>query len=146
MPFSSVRLLTPVTPNLDKPDVETERIKIDVTTPPSSRCSGRTSMASRTARLSVTDLDVRTQPYDLPMIYIDNTLLPNMATAEAMCKRAKEAWDAAVASQRQAEFKRQRVAFAQSVKAGDTSVQVDTIGFSAEVRPTIRRYAPTVPI
>jgi hypothetical protein len=145
MPFSSVRLLTAVTPNLDRPDLAPSGIKIDDQTPLSQQMfwpyvDGKPYRF----QYSVTDLDGRTQPYDLPFIYIDNTLLPNMATAEAMCKRAKEVWDAAVASQRQAEFKRQRVAFAQSVKAGDTSVQVDKIGFSAEVEannPTLRAYS-----
>jgi hypothetical protein len=145
MPFSSVRLLTAVTPNLDPPDDEPSGIKIDDQTPPSQQMfwpyvDGKPYRF----QYSVTDLDGRTQPYDLPFIYIDNTLLPNMATAEAMCKRAREAWEAAIPSQRQAEFKRQRVAFAQSVKAGDTSVQVDKIGFSAEVEdnnPTLRAYS-----
>ena len=144
MPFSSVRLLTPVTPNLDRPDVAPSGIQIQGQ--PLSQQMFWPYVDGKPYRLqySVTDLDGRTEPYDLPMIYIDNTLLPNMATAEAMCEVAKDAWDAAVASQRQAEFKRQRVAFAQSVKAGDTSVQVDKIGFSAEVEannPTLRAYS-----
>ena len=84
----------------------------------------------------MTDLDGRTQPYDLPMIYIDNTLLPAKHGDRGRHVQESERRHGMrpSPSRRQAEFKRQRVAFAQSVKAGDTSVQVDTIGFSARGR------------
>jgi hypothetical protein len=146
MPFSSVRLLTPVTPNLDQPNVGPSAINLPPELTPASQRMFWPCVDGAPYRFqySATDLDGRTVQFDLPIIFIDNTLLPDMATAEAMSAKARTAWQAANADRRQATFKQQRVAFAQSVKAGDTSIQADTIAFDAEVEPnnpTIRAYS-----
>ncbi|MGH9141932.1 MAG: hypothetical protein ACRD2I_12435 [Vicinamibacterales bacterium] len=146
MPFSSVRLLTPFTPNLDPPNAGPGAINLPPDLTPASQrmfwpCVGG---APYRFQYSATDLDGRTVQFDLPIIFIDNTLLPDIATAETMSLHARTAWQAAVPGWRQAPLKQQRVAFAQSVKAGDTSVQADTIGFDAEVEPgnsTLRAYS-----
>ncbi|MGE5812931.1 MAG: hypothetical protein ACM36C_00435, partial [Acidobacteriota bacterium] len=145
MPFSSVRLLTPVTPNLDQPNVGPSAITLPGLSPASQKMFWPcVSGAPYRFQYSATDLDGRTVMFDLPIIFIDNTLLPDMATAEDTSKKAQTAWQAATSDRRQAEFKQQRVAFAQSVKAGDTSLQADTIGFDAEVEPgnaTLRSFS-----
>ena len=146
MPFTSVRLLTPVTPNLDQPNVGPSAIDLPPELTPASQRMFWPCVNGAPYRFqySATDLDGRTVQFDLPIIFIDNTLLPDMATAEAMSAKARTAWQAANADRRQATFKQQRVAFAQSVKAGDTSIQADTIAFDAEVEPnnpTIRAYS-----
>ncbi|HET6960668.1 MAG TPA: hypothetical protein VFI56_28975 [Vicinamibacterales bacterium] len=146
MPFSSVRLLTPVTPNLDQPNVGPSAIDLPPELTPASQRMFWPCVNGAPYRFqySATDLDGRTVQFDLPIIFIDNTLLPDIATAEAMSAKARTAWQAANADRRQAAFKQQRIAFAQSVKAGDTSIQADTIAFDAEVEannPTIRAYS-----
>jgi hypothetical protein len=77
------------------------------------------------------------------MIYIDNTRLSSMDAAEDVSLKAQEAWQDHQ-DRRRADFKQQRVAFAQSVKAGDTSVQAAEIVFDAEVEknnPSLRSYS-----
>ena len=80
-PFSSVRILTPVTPNLDRPDHARARSRSTARVSASDVLALRRRRAVRDSNASATDLDGRTQPFELPMIYMDNTLLPrNMAT------------------------------------------------------------------
>jgi hypothetical protein len=146
MPFSSVRLLTPLTPNLDQPNVGPSAIDLPPELTPASQRMFWPCVNGAPYRFqySATDLDGRTVQFDLPIIFIDNTLLPDMATAEKMAAKAQTAWQAANVDRRQATFKQQRVAFAQSVKAGDTSIQADTVAFDAEVEPgntTIQQYS-----
>ncbi|MHB1191493.1 MAG: hypothetical protein ACYC6F_00480 [Longimicrobiales bacterium] len=142
-PFSKVRILTQVTPNLDPPE------------------SGPSAIAGYNNQLMfwphvngqpfrfqcvATDLDGRPVAFDLAMIFMDNTiacprtpqpngkLLPAFPTAESHAANAKSAYVAG-GNRRVATLRRQRVALATSVKAGDTSVQVDNVTFGGEAEP-----------
>ncbi len=93
---------------------------------------------------AATDLDGRTLRFDLPMIFMDNTLVnpgplttaPNYAEAEVNAQTARTDWcSPARGGLRVAKFMQQSVALAQSVKAGDTTVQANEVSFDAEVDP-----------
>ncbi len=142
-PFSSVRLVTSVTPNLD---------------PPGSPASSIDGYGNQLLfwpcvngqpfefQCVATDLDGRAIRFGLPLIFMDNTLAgpqkpkngklePDFDTAESKAKDAYDAWHAPARSGRRvAQIKQQRVAMAPSVKAGDTSVQADEISFDAFVQ------------
>src|SRR5690606_36375920 len=89
-----------------------------------------------------TDLDGKQIAFDQPMIFMDNTmacpriqpdpggkLVADFNAAEINAGKARTAWEAGGAK-REAELKLQRVALATSLKAGDTSVQVEKLRFS----------------
>ncbi len=140
MPFTSVRIVTTVTPNLDQPGSAAGGITgfMDQRLfwpcvngePFNFECVG-------------TDLDGRAVQFDLPMIFMDNTLasprnlvgsrlVADFATAESNADLTQKAWtDPARAGRRVAQIKQQRVALAQSMKAGDTTIQADEISFDA---------------
>jgi hypothetical protein len=144
-PFSSVRIVTAVTPNLDRPDSTASRILVNGTAdqrlfwpcvngqPFEFQCVG-------------TDVDGRAIRFGIPMIFMDNTmasprtkqgnkLVADFDSAEANAEIARSAWrDPARAGRRVAAIKQQRVAMAPSLKAGDTSIQVDDISFDAFVQ------------
>ena len=141
-PFSSVRIVTAVTPDLDKPDSTESRILVNGSAdqrlfwpcvnsqPFEFQCVG-------------TDVDGRAIRFGIPMIFMDNTiasprtkqgnkLVADFDTAEANAEIARAAWrDPARAGRRVAAIKQQRVAMAPSLKAGDTSIQADDISFDA---------------
>ena len=136
LPFSIVRILTQVTPNLDLPSLsqvptygQTMFWPYVNGQPFKFQCVG-------------VDLDGRNVAFDLPMIFMDNSKacprLPNLATdkldpnwtdAETAALDAQTAFDL---GPRTADLKLQRVALATSLKPGDTSVQVDTMTFGGE--------------
>jgi hypothetical protein len=142
MPFPSVRILTAVTPNLDRPDSDASKIPPDEDQTLFWPCVNGEPFRFQCV---ATDLDGRPEPFELPMIYIDNTRLSSMTAAEENSLKAQAAWqDLSRGDRRRANFKQQRVALAQSVKAGDTSVQADEIVFDAEVEklnPSLRSYS-----
>jgi hypothetical protein len=142
MPFSSVRIVTAFTPNLDTPDS------------PASAIAGFSDQrlfwpcvngAPFEFQCVATDLDGRAIRFGLPMIFMDNTLasprllqgstlVADFVSAETNAEIARNAWrDPARAGRRVAATKQQRVAFAPSLKAGDTSVQAGDISFDAFV-------------
>ena len=138
MPFTSVRILTAVTPNLDRPDIAPSKVLGQTMFWPyvNGKPFGFVCAA--------TDLDGRTVQFELPMIFMDNTLVnpgplataPNYATAESHAQTARNDWlSPGRAALRVADLKLQRIALAQSVKSGDTTVQVEQITFDAEVEP-----------
>ncbi len=140
-PFSSVRILTTVTPSLDRPDIGPSTI------------SGSQTMfwpfvggQPFKFQMAATDIDGRTVQFELPMIFIDYSLAspvlngnaevlkPNFDLAEANAKMAQTAWnDPSHSGWKIAPLRRQRVALATSAKAGDTSVEADTITFNGFV-------------
>jgi hypothetical protein len=139
-PFSSVRILTQVTPDLDQPAVGGSKIENFGQRMFWPHVQGQPFKFQCVA----TDLDGQRIAFDLPMIFIDNTLAcprtfnpqtkkldPAFTDAETYAGKARSAWDAG-GSKRQADFKLQRVALATSLKPGDTSVQVENVTFSAE--------------
>lgn len=142
MSYTRVKIVTEKTPNLDQPGSPASGIAgfmdqrlfwpcVDGE-PFRFKCVG-------------TDLDGRTVPFELPMIFMDNTLasprslvgnrlVADFVTAENNALAARQAWiDPARASRRVALIKQQRVAFAQSMKPGDTTLQADEIHFDAFV-------------
>ncbi len=146
LPFSSVRILTQVTPNLDQPNSQVSLIggfgqsmfwPAVNGTPFAFQC-----VAS--------DLDGRRVAFELPMIFMDNTmgcpriqnpttlkLDPNWSAAETNAVLARDEFaarqDPGTPGRRFAALKQQRVALATSLKPGDTTVQADTIEFGGEV-------------
>jgi hypothetical protein len=143
LPFSTIRILTQVTPNLDRPDV-----------PPSSVVGHGQRMfwphvddQPFKFQCVATDLDGRRIAFDLPMIFMDNTVAcprtykaatkkldPDWAKAENYAVVARDAFKAGGAK-RTADLKLQRVALATSLKPGDTSVQIETMTFGGEAEP-----------
>lgn len=140
-PFSTIRLLTQVTPNLDRPDL-----------PPSDVSGNGQRMfwphvGDQPFRFQCvgTDLDGRRIAFGLPMIFIDNTLAcprsfnnatkklePLFSAAEANAAIARHAY-AGGGDKQVADLRRQSVALAPSLKPGDTAVEVETMAFGAEV-------------
>jgi hypothetical protein len=140
LPFSSIRILTTITPNLDPPNANPSQVKSLGQTMFWPHVNGQPFRF----QCAATDLDGRAVQFELPMIFMDNTLVnpgplstaPNYAKAETNAQTARADWiSPARAGLRVAQFKQQRVALAQSVKAGDTTVQADEITFDAEVEP-----------
>lgn len=137
-PFPSVRILTQVTPDLDQPAFS------DIDNLGQRMFWPQVGGQPFRFQCVATDLDGQRIAFDLPMIFIDNTLAcprsfnnttkkldPNFANAETYAAKARNAYEAAN-DKNFAPFKQQRIALATSLKPGDTSVQVDTIKFSAE--------------
>jgi hypothetical protein len=138
LPFSSVRILTAVTPNLDPPSQSPSQVKALGQTMFWPHVNGKPFYF----QCAATDVDGRNVQFELPMIFMDNTLVnpgplstaPNYGTAEKHAKTARDDWvSAARTGLRVAKLKQQRVALAQSVKAGDTTVQTEELSFDAEV-------------
>ncbi|SFJ50386.1 hypothetical protein SAMN04515648_4346 [Phyllobacterium sp. CL33Tsu] len=141
MPFSSVRILTAVTPSLDRPDQAPGSIVGNQTM--FWPCVGGQPFKFQ---MSATDIDGRTVQFELPMIFIDFSLAspvkdgsapvlkPNFDLAETNADKARGAWnDPSHSGWKTAPLKRQRVALAPSVKAGDTSVEAESITFDGFV-------------
>jgi hypothetical protein len=149
-PFNSVRIVTTVTPDIDPPESAPSKIGSHGQTlfwP----CVGTQPFGFRCV---ATDIDGRRAQFDLPMIFMDNSkacprtpqLAPDYAAAEANAALARTEWLAggARAGRRLAQFKRQRIALAPSLKAGDTSVEVEEIEFGAEAQASgngLRNYS-----
>ncbi|WP_334223939.1 hypothetical protein [Thiosocius teredinicola] len=129
LPFSKVRILTQVTPNLDDP----------TTNPSDINGQGQLLFWPHVAdqafrfQCTATDLDGRTVAFDMPMIFIENTLAApgdfpsadfNMSQAQAEY-RNKTSFNTVP-------FKGQRVALAASNKAGDTTVETEEVQFDIE--------------
>lgn len=130
LPFSKVRILTQVTPNLDDPT--TSSSKID---PVNDQRLFWPHVAGQAFRFqcAATDLDGRTVAFDMPMIFIENTLAApgDWATAEFYAQAAQTEYRNKTAFHT-VPFKYQRVALAGSNKAGDTSVEAKEIEFDIE--------------
>lgn len=142
MPCTQVRILTEKTPNLDLPGSDAAKAA-----PFNDRRMFWPCVDGQPLRFqcSAVDVDGRRVTFDLPMIFIDNTLLPDIATAEANVALARAAW-AARPERQSAPLRMQRLALAVSAKAGDTTVQAESMRFDAEVEPgnaTLRAYATT---
>lgn len=142
-PFTRIRLVTTVTPDLEQPSH------------PQSAIAGSNDHMfwpcvngdAFKFQCVATDIDGRVSRFGLPMIFMDNTLasprtkqgnklVPQFDAAEANAAQARAAWkDPARAGRRVASFNQQRVTFAPSVKAGDTALQADDISFDGFVDP-----------
>ncbi len=142
LPFSKVRILTQVTPNLDKPTESPSSIA-----PYNDQRMFWPHVAGQPFAFQcvATDLDGRPVAFELPMIFMDNTLACPRLAPHPSTGIAPPDWvsaeDHAVAAQnayrnggnkREIGFKRQRVALATSTKAGDTSVEVEQVLFDGE--------------
>ncbi len=152
-PFSRVRILTETTPDLADPAQA-----------PSAIYQGQRMfwphLASKQPfrfQCVATDLDDRRIAFDLPMIFVDNTLagprkagtnassfVPDYETAEEAARIAAQAYASAASSYRTAPLDWQRVAMAPSLKSGDTSVQVDAMvfgGFTEKGNASLRAFS-----
>ena len=140
-PFNSVRIVTTVTPDIDPPDTSAASKIGSFGQTLFWPCVGGEAFAFRCV---ATDIDGRRAQFELPLIFMDNTmasprlpsLAPDYAAAEANAVAARSEWlaNGARASRRFAQFKRQRIALAPSLKSGDTSVEVEEIEFGAEAQ------------
>jgi len=153
-PFSKVEILTERTPDLDLPDITAVPPFVGQLCfwpfvggqPFRFQCAG-------------TDLDGRRVLFDLPMIFMDNTVAcprqPNPATKKLdpeFEEAENNAADAALAFATQplrnsADLDLQRVALATPAKPGDTAVEVQTMTFGAEapIRPSAGAQATPNP-
>lgn len=134
-PFSQIRCLTHVTPDLQPPrdkDVDGEDMLmfwpcVEKDTPFRFRFVG-------------TDLDGKDVAFEMPGIFIDNSLANpstdgNRSDAEANYEKVQNDWYTADnQAWRKASTRRQRVCMAPSQKPGDTSCELDEIEFGMEVR------------
>lgn len=141
-PFTRIRILTTVTPNLDRPDAGDSEIVVQGESKGQTMFWPYVNGQPFAFQCAATDLDGRSVTFELPMIFMDNTLVnpgplntaPNYGTAETHAMAAGTEWNTTKRQAlRTAGFKQQRVALAQSVKAGDTTVQADEISFDAEI-------------
>ncbi|WP_253958358.1 hypothetical protein [Rhizobium sp. WYJ-E13] len=149
-PFTSIRVLTQVTPNLDQPTAS------DVAGFGQLMFWPNVNGQPFKFQFVATDLDGRRVAFDLPMIFMDNTLacprilnpgstklVPDFAAAETNAAIANQDY-ANAGAKHTATLNLQRVAMATSVKAGDTSVQVEEIDFGGEVEAnnqTLRNFS-----
>lgn len=155
--FNSVRILTEVTPDIDPPESTESRIAPGFGQTLFWPCVGGAPFAFRCV---ATDIDGQRAQFELPMIFMDNTmasprtrsgtkLVPQFSAAEANALLAQKEWltTGPRAGRRTAPFKRQRVALAASVKAGDTSGEVETVEFGAEAQAAsdgLRTYSQSL--
>jgi hypothetical protein len=153
-PFSMVRLLTTVTPDLDPPKAP------DALGPGQQLFWPMVGGQPFRFRLSATDLDGRGIEFDLPMIFMSNVLAsprkrsgqklvplytsePGLVGAAQAAAMALAGWNAhqsgeglespAPDDRTFSDLKRQRVAMAPSAKAGDTAIEAVTMTFGAHV-------------
>jgi hypothetical protein len=142
-PFNSVRIVTSVTPDIDPPESMASKIGSNGQTlfwP----CVGGQPFAFRCVG---TDIDGRRAQFELPLIFMDNTmasprslvrgkLIPDFAAAEVNAMAARTEWlaNGGRSGRRITQLKRQRIALAPSLKSGDTSVEVEQMEFGAEAQ------------
>ena len=134
-PFSQIRCLTHVTPDLQNPD--------------GKAVDGQGMLmfwpcvvenAPFRFRFVGTDLDGKNVAFEMPGIFIDNSLANpssdgDRSDAEANYEKVQNDWYAANNDEwRKATTRRQRVCMAPSQKPGDTSCELDEIEFGMEVR------------
>ncbi len=162
-PFNNVRILTAVTPNLDQPTSAASVIQRPAyDSKPGSATFGQSMFwpcvngAPFAFRCVGTDIDGSRIQFELPMIFMDNSLasprkrvgnklVPVFSDetvggklvrgAETHARAATQEWQAredGSGPRRTADLKRQRVALAPSVKSGDTAVEVEKMEFGGE--------------
>jgi hypothetical protein len=145
-PFSSVRILTEKTPNLDDPALSQIAVPANAAIPVAAQAAPGQKLFWPTVNGAPfkfqcvgTDLENKRVAFDLPMIFIDNTLAapfdavgtqrkPSFARAHHYAAVAADEFRTR-GNRKTAAIKLQRVALAASSKPGDTSVQVDTMDF-----------------
>ena len=152
-PFSRIKILTETTPDLNDP----------ASSPSSVAGHGQKMFWPHVGgkpfrfQCAATDLDGRRVVFDLPMIFMDNTLGapktqnnttkkldPDFATAENAAIEAMNAYRTAPTQYNTAPLDWQRLALAPSLKSGDTSVQVDQMefgGFAEKSNPTLKAFS-----
>ena len=157
-PFTHVRMLTTVTPNLDHPDAT------DVGGMKQLLFWPAVGGAAFRFRMSATDLDGRNVEFELPAIFMSNSLAsprrssggrlvplytgthagpPALTGAAEWATLALEGWNALQTPDTEPEprttdwtfaaMRNQRVALAPSAKPGDTAIEAATMTFGAHV-------------
>ena len=150
-PFSRIQLLTETTPDIDKPEDS------DIDNKGQQMFWPRIGGKPFCFQCAGTDLDGRRVLFNLPMIFVDNTLAaprtqnpttkkldPQYGVAENAALLAADAYRAAGPEYNSAPLDWQRVALAPSLKSGDTSVQVDMMefgGFAETGNQSLRTYS-----
>lgn len=136
-PFNSVRILTTVTPNLDLPNVGASVVLNQQNKAYGQKVFWPSVGGQPFAfRCVGTDIDGRKVSFELPLIFMDNSmasprfrakptdkfLSPDYVTAELHAAQAAKSWQANP-GRRRALLKGQRMALAPSLKPGDTMVE-----------------------
>ncbi len=137
-PFSRVEILLDTTPDLNKPEDDEVGNRGQLMFWP--------NVSGSPFRFPCvgTDLDGRRVAFDLPLIFMDNTLAcprsfddatstlkPKFPAAEANAREARDDF-AAKTSRNNADFDGQRFALAAPMKSGDTSVEAVNVVFGGE--------------
>jgi len=146
LPFSKIRILTEVTPNLDDP--QKSQIKGNL-----QKCFWpQVNDEPFRFQCVAIDLDGRRVAFELPMIFMDNTFAAPFKTLQQTNERLPDYQQAALnaitamqefssnGTRKTAQMNLQRIALAASLKSGDTSVQVSTMdfgGFAEEGNPDL---------
>jgi len=148
-PFSRVKILTETTPDLDNPAIGKSSI----------HGIGSQSMFWPHVgdnpfcfQCVATDLDGRRVFFELPMIFMENTLasprddkgVPDYGAAETNAGIASRSFKTKGEIYNTAKLNWQRVALALSVKSGDTAVQVETMtfgGFTESGNKSLQNYS-----
>ena len=153
-PFSRVKILTETTPDLNDPQLAPSAISVSLDGSANKVLQGQKMFWPHVGgkpfrfQCAATDLDGRRVVFDLPMIFIDNTLAapmtqdrttkklkPLFTPAEWAAKGAADIYSAASSAYNTAPLDWQHVALAPSLKSGDTSMQVDWMKFGGFAEP-----------
>lgn len=124
-PFKTVQITTLETPNLDDP---TKAPSIIPGTPFQTAFWPRVLGADFQFHLVGTDRSGNQSEFSMPLVFVESTANKN----ESLLKNKVRNFYASSSKSRVA-FSGQKVAFAPSIKKGDTAFQVETMSFSAEV-------------
>jgi len=156
-PFSRVKILTETTPDLGDPAKAPSAIMENGVAKGQLMFWPHVNGQPFRFQCAATDLDGRRVVFDLPMIFVDNTLaaprksassgsalVPDYATAEKAAQLAAQAYASSSMNRHSAPLEWQRVALAPSLKSGDTSVQVDRMdfgGFAEKSNQSLRVFS-----
>lgn len=136
-PFTSIRLLTGTTPNLD--DFNSAASKVGghgqrLFWP----CVGGQPFPFRCVG---TDIDGRQVEFEMPLLFMSNSMAsprtpqnqPHYAQAQTFAQQAANEWNARI-DRHSANLRGQKLALAPSLKSGDTAVDALSLSFGAEWR------------
>ena len=141
-PFKSVRILTQTTPDLDNPTSHT------VKTEHGQKMFWPHLGANKPFRFQCAATDIEDQEvlFDLPMIFVDNTLASpadpdRFNKAIGFANEAKEAFTNKGETYNTADLNYKPVALAPCDKTGDTNVQVEKMSFGGFTNISLQDYS-----
>ena len=139
-PFKRVKLLTDVTPDLNKPEADLSSVKDPDNVPLGAEMFWpHVGGIAFRFQCSAIDLEGRRVTFDIPMIFVDSMkalprtgdpLEPDYSFAVKYAKIARDEYVSKGPDYNTAKLNYQRIALAKPGKPGDTSLQVKSIRFS----------------